>query len=101
MLQAIPLCLECLDIEAGKSDLPQDLAANFVAVVSMFPDIEIWDLDTVDCMYPNAILGQGGNGEEKKRKMKKKKSKKANDEYHVDAVLSLAGNRKHRNLLAS
>jgi periodic tryptophan protein 1 len=68
----------------------------------MDPDIEIWDLDTVDCMYPNAILGQGGNAEaEKAKKKKKKKAKKANDEYHVDAVLSLAANRQHRNLLAS
>ena len=30
-----------------------------------------------------------------------KKTPKANDEYHVDAVLSLAANRQHRNLLAS
>ncbi|TPX11420.1 uncharacterized protein E0L32_007839 [Thyridium curvatum] len=105
MLPAIPLCLEWLDIPVGKSDKPQDATANFVAVGTMDPDIEIWDLDTVDCMYPNAILGQGGSaaGEDgtKKKKKKKSKSKRANDEYHVDAVLSLAANRKHRNLLAS
>jgi periodic tryptophan protein 1 len=57
-------------------------------------------------MYPNAILGQGGETsstgpEELKKKKKKKKSKKANEDYHVDAVLSLAANRRHRNLLAS
>ena len=102
LLPAIPLCLEWLDIAVGKSDLPKDSTANFVAVGTMDPDIEIWDLDTVDTMYPNAILGQGGQaGDGKPKKKKKKKSKKANDEYHVDAVLSLAGNRKHRNLLAS
>ncbi|TKA63273.1 hypothetical protein B0A49_08952 [Cryomyces minteri] len=70
----------------------------------MDPDIEIWDLDTIDCMYPNAILGQSGGepatADAPKRK-KKKKSKKASNEYHVDAVLSLAANRHHRNLLAS
>lgn len=102
MLPAIPLCVEWLDLPVGKSGVDKDSTANFVAVGTMDPDIEIWDLDTVDCMYPNAILGQGGNAaEEEKTKKKKKKSKKANDEYHVDAVLSLAANRKHRNLLAS
>ncbi|EON97261.1 putative periodic tryptophan protein 1 protein [Phaeoacremonium minimum UCRPA7] len=102
MLPAIPLCVEWLDIPVGKPGVEKDSTANFVAVGTMDPDIELWDLDTVDCMYPNAILGQGGNAEEeKKKKKKKKKSKKANDEYHVDAVLSLAANRKHRNLLAS
>ena len=78
-----------------------------MAVGTFDPDIEIWDLDTVDCMYPNAILGQGGESRTadtedlKKKKKKRKKSKKANEDYHVDAVLSLAANRHHRNLLAS
>ncbi|KAG0650787.1 putative WD repeat-containing [Hyphodiscus hymeniophilus] len=105
MLPAIPLCVEWLDLPVGKSSVEKDSRANFVAVGTFDPDIEIWDLDTVDCMYPNAILGQGGQSEggteEKKKKKKRKKSKKANDDYHVDAVLSLAANRQHRNLLAS
>jgi periodic tryptophan protein 1 len=101
MLPAIPLCLEWLDIPVCKPSVEQNSTANFVAIGTMDPDIEVWDLDTVDCMYPNAILGQGGNAQEQEKKKKKKKSKKANDEYHVDAVLSLAANRKHRNLLAS
>ncbi|KAK8089671.1 WD repeat-containing protein C17D11.16 [Apiospora hydei] len=75
MLPAIPLCVEWLDVAVGKQSVEQQSsAANFVAIGTMDPDIEIWDLDT---------------------------SKKANDEYHVDAVLSLAANRQHRNLLAS
>ncbi|KAK4201243.1 WD40-repeat-containing domain protein [Triangularia verruculosa] len=101
MLPAIPLCVEWLDCPVSKPGVDKDSAANFVAIGTFDPDIEIWDLDTIDCMYPNAILGQGGNAEEEKKKKKKKKSKKANDEYHVDAVLALAANRKHRNLLAS
>ncbi|PMD24782.1 WD40 repeat-like protein [Hyaloscypha hepaticicola] len=105
MLPAIPLCVEWLDLPVGKSNVEKDSRANFVAVGTFDPDIEIWDLDTIDCMYPNAILGQGGNAGsdeiKKKEKKKKKKSKKANDEFHVDAVLSLAANRHHRNLLAS
>jgi periodic tryptophan protein 1 len=102
MLPAIPLCVEWLDIPVNKPGVDKDSSGNFVAIGTFDPDIEIWDLDTIDCMYPNAILGQGGIAEEdKKKKKKKKKSKKANDEYHVDAVLALAANRKHRNLLAS
>ncbi|ELR05756.1 hypothetical protein VC83_07975 [Pseudogymnoascus destructans] len=108
MLPAIPLCLEWLDLPVGKTSAARDARANFVAVGTFEPDIEIWDLDTVDCMYPNAILGQGGlddtgaapaDGTQKKKK--RKKSNKPNAEYHVDAVLSLAANRHHRNLLAS
>ncbi|KAG5962491.1 hypothetical protein E4U13_006466 [Claviceps humidiphila] len=107
MLPAIPLALEWIDMPASNSSAnDNDSKGNFVAVGTMDPDIEIWDLDTIDCMYPNAILGQGGNnaGEDttvKKKKGKKGKKAKANDSYHVDAVLSLAANRQHRNLLAS
>lgn len=101
MLPAIPLCVEWLDLPVNKAGVEKDATGNFVAVGTMDPDIEIWDLDTIDCMYPNAILGQGGNAQDEKKVKKKKKSKKSNEEFHVDAVLSLAANRKHRNLLAS
>jgi periodic tryptophan protein 1 len=104
MLPAIPLSVEWLDMPVNKAGVEAEATGNFVAVGTMDPDIEIWDLDVIDCMYPNAILGQGGNAaseESEKKKKKKKKSKKSNDEFHVDAVLALAANRKHRNLLAS
>ncbi|KAH8700699.1 putative rRNA processing protein Pwp1 [Talaromyces proteolyticus] len=99
MLPAIPLCTEWLDFPVGKNEENRS-TGNFIAVGTMDPDIEIWDLDIVDCMYPNAILGQGNTNDDKPSK-KKKKPKKANDEYHVDSVLALAANRQHRNLLAS
>lgn len=101
MLPAIPLCIEWLDIPVGKNT-EERTSGNFVAVGTMGSDIEIWDLDIVDSMYPNAILGQGGHDDKdgEKKKSKKKKSK-ANDEYHVDSILALAANRQHRNLLAS
>lgn len=110
MLPAIPLCVEWLDIPVGKistgETVDQTSKANFIAVGTFDPDIEIWDLDTVDCMYPNAILGQGGEDSraeirEGQKKKKRKRSKKPNDDYHVDAVLSIATNRNHRTLLAS
>lgn len=110
MLPAIPLCVEWLDLPVGKEMSNSDMRGNYVAVGTFDPDIEIWDLDTVDCMYPNAILGQisddgnantSGTFVRNDKRQKRKKSKKSNDSYHVDAVLSLAANRQHRNLLAS
>lgn len=110
MLPAIPLCVEWLDLPVGKTadgqPVDKDAKGNIVAVGTMDPDIEIWDLDTIDCMFPNAILGQGGaedstEMDSNKKKKKRKKSRKVNDHYHVDAVLALAANRNHRNLLAS
>lgn len=104
MLPAIPLAVEWVDLPVGKAGAG-DGKGNFVAVGTMDPDIEIWNLDMVDSMYPDAILGQGSEdangGDRLQGKKKKKKSKKANDEFHVDSVLSLAANRHHRNLLAS
>ncbi|KAJ5924374.1 RRNA processing protein Pwp1 [Penicillium verhagenii] len=97
MLPGIPLCLEWLDMPVGKNAEGRT-QGNFVAVGTMEPDIEIWDLDVVDSMYPDAILGQGGRDGERK---KSKKKAKANDEYHIDSILALAANRQHRNLLAS
>lgn len=104
MLPAIPLAVEWLDLPVGKASTGSDAKGNFVAVGTMDPDIELWNLDVVDSMYPDAILGQGAEdaaNAEKPKKKKKRKSKKANDDYHVDSVLSLAANRHHRNLLAS
>ena len=103
MLPAVPLCVEAIDVPAGKN-ASQVTIGNFVAVGTMNPEIEVWDLDTVDSMYPNAILGQEPDQPElsgQAGRKKKKKKPKANAEYHVDAVLALALNKKHRNLLAS
>ncbi|KAK5698257.1 rRNA-processing protein [Elasticomyces elasticus] len=102
MLPAIPLCVEWLDTRPNKNSEQ----GNFAAVGTMDPDIELWDLDIVDCMFPTAILGQGSNDAggaplEPATRKKKRKIKKANDSYHVDSVLSLAANRTHRHLLAS
>jgi len=101
MLPAIPLAVEWLDLPVGKSAGSSNGKGNTVAIGTMDPDIELWNLDVVDSMYPDAVLGQGSEDAADKPKKKKKKSKKANDNFHVDSVLSLAANRQHRNLLAS
>lgn len=103
MLPAIPLCLEWLDIPVGAAvSNTADSRGNFVAIGTMDPEIEIWDLDTIDGLYPNAILGASSpTAAPTAPKKRSKKPPKANTTHHVDAVLALASNRHHRNLLAS
>ena len=130
MLPAFPLCLEWLDYPPCNPSLPShpsnsasdaDVAmdgsgapstsqfGNYIAVGTFDPEIEIWNLDTVDALYPDSILGRpdatsahvpvpAGTG---KKKRKKQKHREASAAHHVDAVLSLSWNRARRNLLAS
>ena len=102
LLPSIPLCVEWVGTKVG-AEAATATGGNFAAVGTMEPEIELWDLDVVDSMYPNTILGQSNVPDmaETLSKKKKKKSKKANPAFHVDAVLALAANRAHRNLLAS
>ncbi|CAM6101033.1 unnamed protein product [Calypogeia fissa] len=105
MLSAFPLALAWLD--CGPADREK---GNFVAVSTMHPEIEIWDLDVVDAVEPVAMLGGAENPiptEEKEVKSKKSKKKKKKKEVklkegsHTDAVLGLAWNVEFRNVLAS
>jgi periodic tryptophan protein 1 len=112
MLPNFPLCLEWLDFgpaPAGALPGAERAPGNFVAVGTLDPEIEIWSLDVVDPMYPDMLLGRPdlshahvpaplGAG---KKKRKKAKHRAATPGWHVDAVLALAWNRTHRNLLAS
>lgn len=114
MLPSFPLCLEWLDYTPARSSGDQNTAkpagevGNFIAVGTMDPEIEVWSMDVVDGMYPDAILGRKtetdqlnaplGTG---KKKRKQSKARVANDAYHVDAVLGLSWNPVARNLLAS
>lgn len=128
LLPAMPLCLEWLDytpassssMEASTSGKP----GNFIAVGTLDPEIEIWNLDVLDGLYPDAILGAPKTNvptslesltskvedttisEPTKSKKKKKKSKlppppEASSSYHTDAVLCMSWNKSHRSLLAS
>jgi periodic tryptophan protein 1 len=93
MLPAFPLCLEWLDFHTSENKKSEEGSGNYVAIGTFEPDIEIWDLDTIDIMFPEAILGHTDKS--------KKRSKKVNANYHVDAIMDLSWNKNHRNFLLS
>ncbi|XP_074558735.1 uncharacterized protein LOC141814695 [Curcuma longa] len=92
ILPAFPLCMAWLDCS-----LKGDDKGNFIAVGSMEPAIEIWDLDLVDEVQPFMVLG----GVSRKKKTGKKTSVKYKKNSHRDSVLGLAWNKEVRNVLAS
>lgn len=60
LLPAMPLCLEwcdCRPSTSGSNKATRSDKGNFVAVGTMDHQIEVWDLDIVDGLFPEAILG--------------------------------------------
>jgi periodic tryptophan protein 1 len=97
MLPSFPLCLEWLDYKSGG-------VGNYVAIGTFDPQIEIWDLDMVDAVFPDVVLGQiptGNTVSTKKKHGPARVAKRTQKERHVDAVMSISWNKEHRNLLAS
>jgi len=85
LLPSFPLAVEWLSF-----DPESDTRGSLVAVGTMQPVIEVWDLDLVDCLEPAFKLG---------RKGKKKQGIKRVG--HKDAVLSLSWNSNCDHVLAS
>ncbi|KAI0492880.1 hypothetical protein KFK09_027156 [Dendrobium nobile] len=92
ILPAFPLCTAWLDCNLKGGD-----KGNFLAVGSLEPAIEIWDLDLIDEVQPFLVLGGVSN----KKKKNKKKSVIYRKDSHKDSVLGLAWNKEVRNVLAS
>ncbi|KNZ57659.1 hypothetical protein VP01_2105g2 [Puccinia sorghi] len=129
LLPAMPLCLEWIDFSpTGILCDDPTRKGNFIAVGTMDPEIEIWNLDLVEGLYPDAILGNSTkpidqqvsdsnhpstettkqNNNNKKKKKKKKKDNNNNNTaplisptHHTSSVLSLSHNKLVRNLLLS
>jgi len=78
LLPSFPLCLEWLDFRLGRN-AEMEGGGNYVAVGTFEPEIEIWNLDVIDPMYPDAILGKS-QAEMGSRKGKKKKRNKVDIE---------------------
>jgi len=85
LLPSIPLALEWLSF-----DPESDKKGNMVAVSTMLSQIQVWDLDIVDCLEPAYTLG-----------VKPSKKKGIKRIGHKDAVISLAWNRLADHVLAS
>ncbi|KAL6613906.1 hypothetical protein ACP70R_036176 [Stipagrostis hirtigluma subsp. patula] len=92
-LPDFPLCTAWMDFNLKGGD-----KGNFIAVGTMDPAIEIWDLDMVDELQPHMVLG---GHSKKKKKEKGKKGKKYKKGSHRSSVLGLAWNKEVRNVLAS
>ncbi|KAJ3165825.1 hypothetical protein HK101_012064 [Irineochytrium annulatum] len=101
MLPSFPLCIEWIGLNMGRN-AGKPGKGSYVAVGTFDPEIEIWDLDVVDAMYPEAILGGSAKpGQALGTGKKKKRAKKPSLDHHVDAVMALSWNSNHPTLLAS
>lgn len=118
MLPSFPLCIEWMDFRVGRRALPDYVdknpesngKGNYVAIGTFDPEIEIWDLDTVESVFPELILGAASSEPEtsaapvklgKKGKKKKTQPKRRDPHRHTDAVTGLSWNQTNRNLLLS
>lgn len=87
LLPAIPLCMEWMNYDPGDEYLRP---GNMLAIGSMAPVVDVWDLDIADSLEPAFSLGKKGS-----------KKKKIAGVGHKDAVLSLAWNTHAEHVLAS
>merc|ERR1712183_382039 len=90
-LDSFPLCLEWLNFDP----CAEEKTGNYIAVGTMEPEIQVWDLDVIDTVEPVFTLGQ------KKKKKKKKNPESTKLTGHTSSVLSLSWNRNVKKILAS
>ena len=98
MLPAFPLCLAWMDC---CKDTNANIRGSYCAVGTMYPGIEIWDLDCIDAVEPVATLGGYDTADIKKSSSGGKSKPKVRKEGHQDAVLGMSWNSQFRNVLAS
>ncbi|ETN69316.1 WD domain, G-beta repeat protein [Necator americanus] len=90
ILDAPPLCLEPVQHDPGNDETGK---GNLLAVGTMDPIINIWDLDIMNAVAPVVSLGAKKKGRRKKRD--------GREQGHSDAVLSIAWNKLTPHVLAS
>ena len=90
MLATFPLCMEWIPYNPKNTAKP----ANFLAVGTFMPFIEIWNLDVLDAIQPDLILGGDKSGSWQPG------SKPING-GHTDAVMGLSINKHLQNVFAS
>ncbi|GMM37937.1 rRNA-processing protein [Saccharomycopsis crataegensis] len=102
MLPSFPLCTEWLNFRPNGTNDNNNIG-NFAAIGTFDPQIEIWNLDSIDRAFPDAILGDHSTLDGSLLKKNKKKGKKSAHvtTHHTDAILSLSHNKAHRAVLAS
>ncbi|XP_063970870.1 periodic tryptophan protein 1 homolog [Lytechinus pictus] len=90
LLPSFPLALEWLNF-----DPLEQQPGNLLAVGSMTPVIDVWDLDIMNAVEPAFTLGK------KKKKKSKQKPTAPTIDGHIDAVLDLSWNHHLGHGLAS
>lgn len=87
LLSSYPLCLEWLALEEENG-----VKANFAVVGSFLPDIEVWNLDSLNALEPELVLGDPDSKTDVKEYYKKSKVKSnpKDSNYHTDAVLGIS-----------
>lgn len=86
LLPTLPLCLEWLNFDPNNPE-----PGNMVAIGGMTPEIDIWDLDMVNCIEPAFKLGK--HTRDKKYRHK--------NHGHIDAVLDMSWNKNLQHIIAS
>ncbi|KAH9047374.1 WD40-repeat-containing domain protein [Lactarius hengduanensis] len=120
LLSSMPLCLEWLDYPlssaTGKEesmdteDGPGSRFGNYVAIGTLEPEIEIYSIDLLDSVYPDAVLGNPketaahvpeavGTGKKKRNKAKHRSASEARRSTSTPS--SPSWNRTGRQVLAS
>lgn len=105
LLPSFPLALESINHTCNAASTSR----NYLAVSTMEPEVEVWDIDVVDGLVPDLILGDRQASKDWEKQAKKKgtgKKKKritatrpVSNDYHTDAVLSMSWNTFVPNLL--
>ena len=109
LLAAFPLALAWMDAAPGGGGAP----GSYVAIGSMDPGVEIWDVDSADAVEPVAVLGHDTGAEAAAAaaakaaggalppRARRSRRAAATGGGHADAVLGLAWSPHVRNALAS